>query len=173
MNATLVDTGPLPAAAGSITATPLLSASVLGGALTTGLLNATTLGAGDQSRSQAIVENLNLTVGGNSITSDLVPASSQCTCTAGGPISEGGVMIANLRINGVFIPISGVNQTINLPGGGFVVINEQTVTGTGQMRAITVKGVRVFIPPVIPGTLAVADVIIASASSDITCGSTQ
>ncbi len=74
-------------------------------------------------------------------------------------------MIANLRINGAFIPISGVNQTINLPGGGLVIINEQTQTGTGQMRAITVNGVHVIIP-------AEADVIIASASSDITCGTT-
>ncbi|MBA3568907.1 MAG: hypothetical protein H0W28_06085, partial [Pyrinomonadaceae bacterium] len=63
INATLVDTGPLPAAGGSITRS-LLSANVLGGALTTGLLNATTLGAGDQSRSQAQVENLFLMVGG-------------------------------------------------------------------------------------------------------------
>jgi hypothetical protein len=119
------------------------------------------------------VENLFLTVGGNIITSDLVPASSQCTCTAGGPICEGGVMIANLRINGVFIPISGVNQTINLPGGGFVIINEQIRTGSGSSAAITVNGLHVFIPPVIPGTPAVADVIISSAYSDITCGTTQ
>jgi len=75
-------------------------------------------------------------------------------------------MIANLRINGDQIPISGVNQTVNLPDGGFVVINEQTVTGTGQMRAITVNGVRVVIP-------GVSDVIISSAYSDIVCGTTQ
>ncbi|MFN2513890.1 MAG: choice-of-anchor P family protein, partial [Pyrinomonadaceae bacterium] len=162
-NATLVDTGPLPAEGGSITATPLLSANVLGGALTTGLLNATTQGAGDQSRSQATVENLFLTVGGNIITSDIVAESSQCTCTASGPICEGSIF-ANLRINDVSIGITGQpNQTVNLPGGGFVVINEQTVTGTGQMRAITANGLHVIIP-------AVADVIISSASSDITCG---
>jgi len=82
-------------------------------------------------------------------------------------------MIANLRINGVFIPISGVNQTINLPGGGFVIINEQIRTGSGSSAAITVNGLHVFIPPVIPGTPAVADVIISSAYSDITCGTTQ
>ncbi len=79
-------------------------------------------------------------------------------------------MIATLRINGVQIAISGVNQTIPLPGGGFVVINEQTPSGSGNFRAITVNGVRVFIPPLIPGTPAVADIILSSASSDITCG---
>jgi len=171
-NATLVDTGPLPPQGGLIIAPPLLSASVLGGALTTGLLNAETQGAGDQSRSLSSVENFILNVGGNTITGVLVQTISQCTCTAGGPICEGGVMIANLRINGVFIPISGVNQTINLPGGGFVVINETTRSGSGNFRDITVNGVRIFIPPVIPGTPAVANVILASAYSDINCGTT-
>ncbi|MDQ3174993.1 MAG: hypothetical protein M3Q91_15025 [Acidobacteriota bacterium] len=124
INATLVDTGPLPAAGGVITGS-LLSGSVLGGALVTGLLSATTQGAGDQSRSQATIENFVLNVGGNTITGVIVATSSQCKCT-GGPICDGGVFIGNLRINGVQIAISGVNQTINLPGGGFVVINEQT-----------------------------------------------
>jgi len=164
-NATLVDTGPLPAAGGFITVS-LTSANVLGGALTTSLLTATTQGAGDQSRSQAQVENLFLTVGGNIITSDIVAESSQCTCTAGGPICEGSIF-ANLRINGVSIGITGQpNQTVNLPGGGFVVINEQTVTGTGQMRAITANGLHVSIP-------AEADVIISSTHSDIVCATTQ
>ena len=135
----------------------------MGGALVTGLLSATTQGAGDQSRSQATVENFVLNVGGQTITGVLVATSSQCTCTAGGPICEGGVLIATLRINGVFIPISGVNQTIPLPGGGFVVINEQTPSGSGNFRAITVNGVRVVIP-------GLSDVILASASSDINCG---
>jgi len=105
-----------------------------------------------------------LNVGGNTITGVIVATSSQCTCTAEGPICEGGVQIGNLRINGDQIPISGVNQTIPLPGG-FVVINEQMPSGSGNFRAITVNGVRVVIP-------GVTDVILASASSDITCGTT-
>ncbi|MBA4184939.1 MAG: hypothetical protein H0X49_13175 [Acidobacteria bacterium] len=78
-------------------------------------------------------------------------------------------MIAILRINGVQIPIAGVNQTVNLPGGGFVIINEQILTGSGNTGSITVNGVRIFIPSVIPGTPAVADVILAQAHSDIVC----
>ncbi|MCA1601716.1 MAG: hypothetical protein LC776_08775, partial [Acidobacteria bacterium] len=168
VNTTLVDTGPLPAEGGFITVS-LASANVPG-VLTTSLLTATTQGAGDQSRSQATVQNLNLTVGGNIITSDIVAESSQCTCTAGGPICQGS-LFANLSIDGVSIGITGQpNQRIDLPGGGFVVINEQTVTGTGNFRAITANGLHIFIPNVIPGTPAVADVIISSASSDITCG---
>jgi hypothetical protein len=78
-------------------------------------------------------------------------------------------MIAILRINGVQIPIAGVNQTVNLPGGGSVVINEQIRTGSGNTGSITVNGVRIFIPSVIPGTPAVADVTLAQAHSDIVC----
>ncbi|MCA1603073.1 MAG: hypothetical protein LC776_16035, partial [Acidobacteria bacterium] len=99
-NATLVDTGPLPPQGNSITATPLLSANVLGGALVTGLLNAETQGAGDQSRSLSSVENFILNVGGQTLTGVIVQTISQCTCTAGGPICEGDVEIGTLRING-------------------------------------------------------------------------
>ncbi len=172
INATLVDTGPLPPAGGTIIATPLQSASVLVGALTTGLLNASTQGAGNESRSQARVENLNLNVGGNIITGVIVQTNSQCTCpaTAGGPVCTGGVMIVNLRINGVEIGVTGgVNQTVSIPGGGSVIINEQTFTGSGNSRGITVNGVRVVVPGLIPGTPPVSDVILASAHSDIVC----
>ncbi|MDQ3749276.1 MAG: hypothetical protein M3367_09750, partial [Acidobacteriota bacterium] len=62
VNAILNDTGALPAAGGFITQS-LASGNLFGGALTTGELEATTQGAGDQSRSQAVVSNLNLTVG--------------------------------------------------------------------------------------------------------------
>ena len=171
VNAILNDTGPLPSTGGFISRT-LLSGNVLGGALTTGPLDAITQGAFDQSRSQAIVENLNLTTGGNTITGDLVPASSQCTCPKSGPPTcDGGVLIANLRINGVFIPIVGVNQTVNLPSSGLVVINEQIRTGSGNSVGLTVNGVHVSIPATVPGTPAVADVIISTAHSDIVCGS--
>ncbi|MGI8898089.1 MAG: choice-of-anchor P family protein, partial [Pyrinomonadaceae bacterium] len=162
INATLVDTGPLPASGGFITRS-LVSANVLGGALTTGLLTATTQGAGDQSRSQATTETLTLLVGGNIITSDIVAESSQCTCTVSGPICEGSIL-ANLRINGVSIAITGQpNQVVNLVGGGTIVINEQIRTGAGNTAAITANGLHIVIP-------GVADVIISSAYSDIVCG---
>ncbi len=142
----------------------MTSANVLGGALTTGLLNATTQGAGDQSRSQGIVETLNLTTGGNIITADIVASSSQCTCTTSGPICAGSIQIANLRVNGVQIAIvdGAVNQTVNLSGGGTLVINEQIRTGSGNSAGITNNGVHVRIP-------GEADVIISSAYSDIVC----
>ncbi len=167
MNAILADTGPLPSTGGYIERS-LASANVLGGALTTGLLNATTQAAGDQSRSQAQVANLNLTTGGNTITGDLVPASSQCTCTTGGPVCVGGIYIANLRVNGAQIAIvdQAVNQTVNLPGGGTLVYNEQIRSGAGNTASLTVNGVHVRIP-------ATSDVTISSAQSGIVCATTQ
>jgi len=163
VNAILNDTGDLPATGGFITRS-LESGNLFGGALITGSLDAITQGTFIQSRSQAIVQGLNFTVGGNTITSDLVPVSSQCTCQeTGPPACDGGVMIDNLRINGVFIVIAGVNQTVNLPGGGTVIINEQFRSGTGNTASLTVNGVHVIIP-------GVADVIIASAQSNIVCG---
>ena len=164
INATLVDTGPLPPQGGLIIATPLFSANVLGGALATGLLNAETQGAGDQSRSLSSVENFILNVGGQTLTGVIVQTISQCTCTAGGPICEGDVEIDTLRLNGNPITVTGAaNQTIPLPGGGFVVINQQLPSGSGNFMAITVNGVRLVIP-------GLSDVILASASSDINCG---
>jgi len=165
VTATLNDTGDLPATGGFIQRS-LVSGNVLGGALTTGLLEAITQGAGDQSRSQAQVANLNLTVGGNVITADLVPVSTQCTCfvSFGAPSCDGGVMIDNLRINGVFITITLIpNQTVNLLGGGTVIINEQFRTASGNSASLTVNGVHVIIP-------GVADIIISRAHSDINCG---
>ncbi|MBA4121830.1 MAG: hypothetical protein H0X72_05120 [Acidobacteria bacterium] len=121
---------------------------------------------GDQSRSQAIVYNLNLNVGGNNIASDVVAVSSQCTCKASGPTCEGGPF-ANLRINGMVVAITGQpNQTVNLPGGGTVIINEQFLSVSGNSASITINGLHVIIP-------GVADVIISSTHSDINCGILQ
>ncbi|MBA4121828.1 MAG: hypothetical protein H0X72_05110 [Acidobacteria bacterium] len=55
------------------------------------------------------------------------------------------------------------NQTVNLPGGGTVIINEQIRTGSGNSASITANGLHIIIP-------GVADVIISSAHSDISCG---
>ncbi len=71
-------------------------------------------------------------------------------------------MIDNLRINGEFIPVAGVNQMVNLPSGGVVIINEQIRTGAGNSAGITVNGVHVIIP-------GEADIIISAAHSDIVC----
>ncbi|HZH31999.1 MAG TPA: choice-of-anchor P family protein [Pyrinomonadaceae bacterium] len=154
---TLSDTGALDSTGGEKEAS-LLEANVPG-VLTAEVLHASTIGNGNHSRSEASVANLNLTVGGNTIIADFLRASAQAVC-AGGASAGGSSEIANLVINGQAITVTGEpNQTIDLPLGGQVIINEQTSTRQGD---ITVNALHVIIP-------GVADVIIASAHADITC----
>jgi hypothetical protein len=153
----LSDTGKLDSTGGEKEAS-LLEAEVPG-VLTAEVLHASTIGNGNHSRSEASVANLNLTLGGNTITADFLRASAQAVC-AGGASAGGSSEIVNLVINGQAITVTGEpNQTINLPLGGQVIINEQTSTRQGD---ITVNALHVIIP-------GVADVIIASAHADITC----
>ncbi len=130
--------------------------------LTTGELDATTQGGGDQSRSQAIVADLFLNVGGNTFTSVIVAESSQCTCTANGPVCEAG-LFGNISVNGVAVAITGQpNQRVNLQPGSLI-INEQIFTGSGSTAGITANGLHVNLP-------GMDEVIISSAQSGITCG---
>ncbi|MDQ3748273.1 MAG: hypothetical protein M3367_04530 [Acidobacteriota bacterium] len=161
VNGVLADTGALPAAGGFITQS-LASGNLFGGALTTGELEATTQGAGDQSRSQAVVANLYLNVGGNTFTSVILSESSQCSCTANGPSCVGG-LFGNLLINDVAVTITGqANQTVNLQPSGTVIINEQIRTGAGNTASLTANGLHIIIP-------GQADIILSSAHSDISC----
>jgi hypothetical protein len=154
----LADTGPLPSSGGSQEAS-LLSAGLpgLGGAE---VLHATTIGQGDRSRSEASVANLNLTVAGNAIGATFLMSRATAVCGPGGPSASGQSEIADLVINGQPIAVSTQpNQTVNLPGGGSIVINEQTSGRAGDM---TVNALHIVVP-------GVAEVVVASAHADITC----
>ena len=73
-------------------------------------------------------------------------------------------MIDNLRFNGNFIPITLVpNQTVSLPNGEQIIINEQFRTTSGNGGTLTINGVHILIP-------GVADVIFSRAESGIFCG---
>jgi hypothetical protein len=154
----LADTGPLPSAGDALDAS-LLTANVPG-LLSAEVLHAATIGQGDRSRSEASVANVNnLTVGGNTISADFLMARATAICTSTGPSTNGSSQVVALRINGQPIIVTGLpNQTVNLPGGGQIVINEQT-SSPGK---ITVNALHVVIP-------GVADVIIASAHADVQC----
>ena len=154
----LSDTGPLPSSGGAQEAS-LLSASVPN-LLSVDVLHATTVGQGDRSRSEASVADLSLTVGGNAISADFVMSSAMAVCTSSGPATSGSSELVNLVINGQTIAVSGApNQTISLPAGGQLVINEQKSGGPGD---ITVNALHLSIP-------IVADVVISSAHADVTC----
>jgi hypothetical protein len=160
VTATVSDTGPLPSS-GDAREASLLEAHGVAGVLDAEVLHATTIGQGDHSRSEASVANLSLTVGGNTIDADFLMARATAKCQPGGPAVSGSSEIAVLVINGQSIAVSGQpNQTVSLPLGGQVIINEQTSNGSDY---ITVTALHVIIP-------GVADVVIARAHADITCG---
>ncbi len=151
------DTGPLPPSGGALEAS-LLSASVPG-LLTAEVAHASTIGQGDRSRSEASVANLNLTVGGNSVTSDFLMATATAICGPNGASASGSSEIVGLVVNGQSTVVTGEpNQTVSLPNGR-IVINEQTSSGPGD---ITVNALHVVVN-------GIADVVISSAHADVTC----
>jgi hypothetical protein len=163
---TVSDTGPLPPSGGAQQAS-LLSVT-LPGLLTADVAHATTIGQADRARSEASVADVSLTVGGNTIAASFLRSSAMAVCTSGGPAVSGSSEIADLTINGLTIPVSGQpNQTVALPLGGEVIINEQSSSVSGNSGTITVNALHVFIPGVLgaPDT----DVVISSAHADVTC----
>jgi len=155
----LSDTGPLPSS-GDAREASLLEATVPG-LLTAEVLHASTIGQGHHSRAEASVANLSLTVAGNTINADFLMARATAECQPGGPAVSGSSDIAVLVINGQTIAVTGQpNQTILLPNdSGKVVINEQT----NNPGDITVNALHVVVK-------GVADIVIAHAHADITCG---
>ena len=167
----LADTGDVSPAGGALKAS-LLQYPVSGvpdptnGALTAEVLHASTVAQGNQSRTQATVASFNLiNVAGQNISGEFLNAQAQAQCSGGRASVSGRSEIVNLVINGTPVVVSGgANQVVNLPGGGVVIINEQTGTGaTADRGDITVNALHIKIP----GTD--TDIIIASAHADITC----
>jgi len=158
----LSDTGALDSTGGAKEAS-LLSASVPG-LLTAEVLHASTVGQGQRSSSEASVLDVTLTVGGNTINAGLLRARATAECHDGTASVSGSSEIVGLMVNGQSIVVSGSpNQTISLPLGGRVIINEQTSSASGNNGDITVNALHVVVE-------GVADVIISSAHADITCG---
>src|SRR5437870_4445471 len=156
----LSDTGALDSTGGAREAS-LLTANVPG-LLTAEVLHASTVGQGQHSRSEASVANVTLTVGGNTITAGLLRASATAECHNGTASVSGSSEILGLVVNGQSVIVTGQpNQTISLPLGGRVIINEQTGSASGNKGDITVNALHVEVDMV-------ADVIISSAHADIT-----
>jgi hypothetical protein len=141
----LSDTGNLDSTGGAKEAS-LLNASVPG--LVSGeVLHATAIAEGSYSRAESSVANLVLTVGGNTIGADFVMARANSFCGSGIPTIDGNTEIDGLVINGQSINVTGLtNQSISLPGGGFIIINEQNGSVQGQTGSITVNALHVTVP---------------------------
>jgi len=156
INTALSDTGPLPSSGGALEAS-LVKAEVPG-VLTAGVLGASTIGQGNESRSEASAADADVTVGGNTVSAGFLMARATASCSQGQASVSGSSEIAQLVINGQAITVTGQpNQTVELPNGR-VVINEQT----SSPGSITVNALHVTVD-------GVADVVISSAHADITC----
>ena len=148
----------------------LPAGTLFGGALNATEMDAVAQAAFDQSRSQAIVKIPSYVVNGNTITAELVPVSSQCTCPAANtpPQCLGGLLLDRLFFNGTSIRNPPApNEVFTIPaanGGGTITTDEEVLTGSGNSRRLIVNGVHIRIP-------GVADVIFAQANSSIFCGS--
>lgn len=172
INATLVDTGPLPPTGGTITQS-LLTATVgdpSNPVLTAGVLNAQTQGVGDTASSSASVASLTLNLLGHTITADVLKAESMAQCLPDGTaVVSGNSSIVNLTIDGNPITVGAApNTTIDVGSSStgdllHLVINEQTSSVSGNHGEITVNALHVT------ALNGLVDVVVASAYSDITC----
>ena len=85
------------------------------------------------------------------------------TSTAGGNDAYGS-SLANLVVNGVAISVSEPNTRVDLPGVGYVVLNEQIATASG----ITVNMIHVVLQRTgLLGTQTLGNIIVGSASSSV------
>jgi len=165
---TVADTGNQPPSGGTFGGSLLEVNNVLGIA-SAQVLHATTIGQGDRSRSDASVANLNLTVGGNTITAGFLMSRAMARCAPPEAAAvSGSSEIASLVINGQEIVSLGLppNTTVTLPNGK-VVINEQSSTVNNRYGAITVNALHVIVNNLDGSPL--ADVVVASAYADINC----
>jgi hypothetical protein len=154
------DTGPLPPEGGQQHAS-LVDASVPG-LLSANVLHATAVAMGDASRSEASVAKLDVTVAGNTIGARFLMSRAEAFCGPNGPTVFGSSEIAELVINNQTIEVSTEPKTVPLPGGGSVMINEQSQSMQGNQADITVTALHIIVPPV-------AEIWIATAHADITC----
>ena len=141
----------------------------LNGALSAEVLHAAVVAHGNKSNAEASVASFTLTTApGQSVSAALLMARASATCNGSSASIAGSSEVAELQTTGFGIgPIAvtgEVNQTIPLPLGGKIVINEQPIaTVNGNNGDITVNALHVFIPGVV-------DVTVASAHADILCG---
>ncbi len=159
---TVADTGPLPAAGGTLSATAV-SASIPG-VLTSGTLSASADGSGNQSLTTAGLEGLSVGLLGLGLSATAVSSTATATCGATLPISTGSTTIANLVLNGTKIVVSGaVDQTITVPLVGTIIINEQTSSTTATTTTITVNALHIRL------LSGLVNVVIGSSTADVVC----
>jgi hypothetical protein len=161
LTAALADTGPLPASGGALETSVL---QVSNDGLSADVLHASTVGEGSQTRSEASLADVSLTIGGNTVSASFLSSHAATVCQAQGPSVSGESQIVDLAINGQPIVVAGSpNQTVLLPNGR-IVINEQSGGVSGNTGQMTVTAVHVVVD-------GIADIALAYAHADIMCSS--
>jgi hypothetical protein len=133
-------------------------------------LNAVTTGAVDARKTgaQSVSEMESVSAAGGAITADVVTAvATSYVNTDGGGSEADGSGFTNLVVNGVaFTTDVAPNTRVNLPGVGYVVLNEQIPSGNGvNSFGMTVNMIHVVLQNLFGQTT--GEVIIGSASSSV------
>jgi hypothetical protein len=174
----VVDTGPVAAEGGALDATllcyPDQPGCVVGlpdltnGALGARVLHAATVAGGNNSRAEASVASVGVNAAGQSVSATFLMARASASCTDSKASVSGSAEVVDLVVNGQTIAVTGqVNQRVDLPGGGVVILNEQVASVHDGHGDITVNALHIVIPGLLPGTD--TDVVVAQAHADINC----
>ena len=159
----------LPSAGGM--ATGQADAFSVAGLVSASQLNAVTTGAVDNKKTgaQSVSDLANVSAAGGAITADAVTAvsTSYVNTTTGGGSEADGSGFTNLVVNGVaFTTDVAPNTRVNLPGVGYVVLNEQIASGDGvNSFGMTVNMIHVVMQNLFGQTT--GEVIVGSASSSV------
>jgi hypothetical protein len=151
------DTGELPTSGGLLTAS---APGIVSSFLLTDAVTASTSGANNVAQSDAAVENVVLLEGqpDAEIRATSVRATTQATCSG----ATGSAEIFDLTVGGNLVTVTGEpGQTVNVPGFGTLILNDQIVGTVNGVPSLTVNAMRFEM-----GEPRVT-VVVASARSDL------
>lgn len=150
----LTNTGELPSSGGVKTAT-LLQLSALSGGIIGNTASAVVVGMNDETAAESEVQGLQIKLGVIDIGADVVKSRSEASCGS----RVGGSIIANLRINGLVVAVSGQPNEHIVSGLVKVTINEQITSAT----RIRTNALHVSV-------LGLADIVVAQSEAALSCG---
>src|SRR5262249_12487295 len=135
-------------------------------ALSLNLLSGSTEGSNNQTTSQASVTNVSVSVAGVNITASVLTSNANATCSSSSASDYGSSTIADLKVNGLRVHVTGApNQTIPLLVGSLV-INEQissvNTSSDTNSATMTVNALHLRVN-------GIADVVISSSAAGVSC----
>jgi len=97
------------------------------GAVRAGVLHAAVVAHGKTSSADVSVADFGVNADGQTVRAKVLAANARATCNDGAVSVTAGAQVLDLFANGVKVPVTGgVGQTVMLPGGGLVILNQQT-----------------------------------------------